>query len=154
MKSGTALCVVDASAILPVVDLERYTDRAERWLAQMQPTGGEVVTLDLFDAECANAVWKRVRRELWAPRRAEQALSYVLALPFRRLPLREFVEDALALAMTHGLSVYDACYVALAVAGGLPLVTADRRMARAARAAGCDVVCFAEGAEEGTTADT
>jgi predicted nucleic acid-binding protein len=144
VRSGPALCVVDASAILPVVDIERYTDRAERWLIEVQPAGAQVVTVDLFDAECANAVWKRVRREQWAPRRAEQALSFVLALPFRRLPLREVVEDALVLGMTYGLSVYDACYVALAVVSGLPLVTADRRLATVARQAGCEVVCFAE----------
>ena len=136
--------VVDASAILPIVDLERCTPRAEKWLAAVRQGAEESITVDLFDVECANALWKRVRRELWTPRRAEQALSQILELPFRRVPLGTVVSDALLIALTHGLSAYDACYVALARISGLQLVTADRRMARVARATGCEALCFTE----------
>jgi predicted nucleic acid-binding protein len=136
--------VVDASAILPIVDLERCTFRAEEWLAAARRHAEESITVDLFDVECANALWKRVRRELWAPRRAEQALTQILELPFRRIPLGSVVSDALVIALTQGLSAYDACYVALARISGLQLVTADRRMARAARALGCEALCFLE----------
>lgn len=44
--------------------------------------------------------------------------------------------DVLELARTHGLSVYDAAYLELAQRRALPLATADRRLAAAARAAG------------------
>lgn len=50
------------------------------------------------------------------------------------------VEDSLgrvrALAAAHGLSVYDACYMDLAMRLGLPLATVDDRLAEAARTAG------------------
>lgn len=144
MKGSGGAGVVDASAILPIVDLERCTPRAEEWLATTRRRAEESITVDLFDVECANALWKRVRRELWAPRRAEQALSQILELPFRRVPLGTVVSDALLIALAHGLSAYDACYVALARISGLQLVTADRRMARVARAVGCEALCFAE----------
>jgi predicted nucleic acid-binding protein len=139
-------CVVDASAILPVVDLERCSSRAEEWLATAREHPEESITVDLLDVECANALWKRVHRELWSPQRAEQALAQILDLPFRRVPLRTVVSDALAIALTHGLTAYDGCYVALSRVSGMPLVTADRRMARVARAMGCDAVCFTEDA--------
>ena len=45
---------------------------------------------------------------------------------------------ALALADQHGLSVYDATYLELALRLGLPLATLDRALGAAARAAGVD----------------
>jgi predicted nucleic acid-binding protein len=42
----------------------------------------------------------------------------------------------LALARTHGLTIYDAAYLELAGRTGAPLATLDRQLARAARAAG------------------
>ena len=38
------------------------------------------------------------------------------------------------LAFKHGLTTYDATYLALALAEGLPLATLDRQLAAAARA--------------------
>jgi predicted nucleic acid-binding protein len=121
--------VVDASAIVPVVANDSSSVRAERWFEGAQTALEDSLTVDLFDAECANALWKRVRWAPWPIEEAEAALDRVLALPFRRVTLGVVVGDALRLAVTSRLSVYDACYVALAVASGLPLVTADRRLA-------------------------
>ncbi len=137
-------CVIDASAIVPVVAHDSSSVRAERWFEGAQATLEDSLTVDLFDAECANALWKRVRWAPWPIEEAEAALDRVLALPFRRVTLGVVVGDALRLAVTSRLSVYDACYMALAVASGLPLVTADRRLARATRAAGCGALCFTE----------
>ncbi len=144
MNERPASWVVDASAMLPIVDLEPCSDRARQWYGGLDDRLAESATLDLFDVECANALWKRVRREQWPLEAAEQALSRVLNLPVRRVAAAEFVNDALRLAVTLGLSVYDACYLALALASGLPLVTADRRLAQGARTAGCDVLCFTD----------
>jgi predicted nucleic acid-binding protein len=44
------------------------------------------------------------------------------------------------LACQHGLSVYDAAYLELAMRRGLPLATLGAELARAARAAGVEVV--------------
>lgn len=144
MNECPASWVVDASAMLPVVDREPCSDRARQWFEGVGDRLAASATLDLFDVECANALWKRVRRERWPLEAAEQALIRVLGLPVRRVAAAEFVSDALRLAATLGLSVYDACYVALALASGLPLVTADRRLAQGARTAGCDVLCLTD----------
>jgi len=123
--------VVDASAILPIVDVEPCSPRAERWFAAAQEYAEHSITVDLFDAECANGLWKRVRRESWSLDDALEALGRILELPYRRIPLRALIEDALDLGVTLELAVYDACYVALAEAIGCPLLTADQRLAAA-----------------------
>jgi len=138
--------VIDASAIVPLVAREPCSAPARRWFRVAQDHLASSVTIDLFDAECTNAVWKRVRWSRWSIEDAELALGRVLALPFPRVAFGEIAGEALRLAWRFEITVYDACYAALAVSSGLPLITADRRLARVARQAGCDVVCFTEGA--------
>lgn len=148
MTDDAEAYVVDASAVLPLIDYERCSPRAARWFAASRSRAAESITVDLFDVECANALWKRVRRELWGREDALRALDQILELPLRRVPLGSVVGDALLIALAHGLSAYDACYVALARISGLQLVTADRRMARVARAVGCEALCFTEVLDE------
>jgi predicted nucleic acid-binding protein len=47
---------------------------------------------------------------------------------------------AAKLAVKHGLSAYDAAYLALALAARLPLATFDRRLRDAAKAEGVAVL--------------
>jgi predicted nucleic acid-binding protein len=138
--------VIDASAIVPLVAKESCSALARRWFSAAQDHLASSVTIDLFDAECANAVWKRVRWSRWSKEDAELALDRVLALPFPRMAFGEIAGEALRVAVRFEITVYDACYVALAATTSLPLVTADRRMARAARSAGCTVLCLTEDA--------
>lgn len=44
------------------------------------------------------------------------------------------------IALDHSLSVYDASYLELAMREGLPLATLDQALARAARAAGVELL--------------
>ena len=46
-----------------------------------------------------------------------------------RTPVFALVADALDVALAHGVSAYDACYVAAAESLKLPLATEDRRLA-------------------------
>jgi len=64
-------------------------------------------------------LWKDVRR-----------------LPVDTVPVRDDLDSALELAVQLNLTVYDACYAALARRLGGRLITADDRLARAARRAG------------------
>lgn len=52
----------------------------------------------------------------------------LLALPIRRYPARPLLRRIWELRRTH--TAYDASYVALAEALGVPLLTADARLAR------------------------
>ena len=48
--------------------------------------------------------------------------------------------ETLMLARTHRLTVYDACYLELAVRRGLPLATLDKELAAAGRKLGVEGV--------------
>jgi predicted nucleic acid-binding protein len=52
----------------------------------------------------------------------------------------EIGADALQVALDHGISAYDAMYVALSLSTGLPLVTADDRLVRMLSGSGCDLI--------------
>lgn len=68
---------------------------------------------------------------------AAEALSDLFAIPLTVVPSASDTADAaLRLASIHGLSYYDASYVALAEDRDCILVTADQRLARRAHATG------------------
>ncbi len=58
-------------------------------------------------------------------------LSGISKVPLAVTPSRDLMEAALEIALAHGRTVYDAIYVALAVARDCALVTADERLVRA-----------------------
>lgn len=71
----------------------------------------------------------------------------------RRLPITTDQSPnlgaAIGLAMTHGLSLYDAAYVELAKRLHLPLATLDQNLARAALAEGLDLIPTPQGGAGG-----
>jgi len=56
------------------------------------------------------------------------------------VPTSELVERALGIACTHGISAYDACYVALSEQEHVPLLTADSRLASSLSGSAFDVI--------------
>ena len=68
---------------------------------------------------------------------AAGALSDLFSIPLAVVaPMPDASDAALRLASQHGLSYYDASYVALAEALDCQLITADQRLARRIRAGG------------------
>ena len=61
-------------------------------------------------------------------------LAHLEGLPIR-LDIEQDGDAVLALAREHGLTVYDAAYLELALRADAPLATLDQQLARAARAA-------------------
>jgi predicted nucleic acid-binding protein len=77
------------------------------------------------------------RRRLDAARRAEMArLLRALPIALDHETAAQAWTDTAALAARHGLSVYDAAYLELALRRGLPLATTDGALRAAATAAG------------------
>jgi predicted nucleic acid-binding protein len=86
---------------------------------------------DLFWPEFGNILWKAVRVGRISRRTAEEA---ILAMEVEKIPTEgtaDLLKDAFAIAARFDRTVYDAVYVALAVANDAPLLTADERLGNA-----------------------
>jgi predicted nucleic acid-binding protein len=129
--NGSADIVLDASVALAALLLEPLHRRALSLIELATAEGSRCLCPDSFDAECAAGITRAVRRARIPRESGEQAWVQLAALPLERHPCQLLGLDALRIAADSGISVYDAMYVALSKAEGLPLVTADARLVRA-----------------------
>ena len=117
--------VIDASVAIKWVVDEVDSDAA---LAVME--GGPLVSPDLLIAECANILWKKVKRgELTA----DEAITGARILQqgdIDILPTRHLMDTATRLAIDLDHAAYDCIYLALAMEHECPMVTADDRLRR------------------------
>ncbi len=91
----------------------------------------EIVVPDLFWLEIGNVLWKAARRGMLTHTLAQRALEVMINRGFPTLPSRAVLSEALMIAVDFGRTVYDSTYVALAVATGCQLLTADERLVNA-----------------------
>lgn len=119
--------VVDASAIAALYIPEEGSELVEKALGQAR----SLHTLDLAAYEVANVVWKHARRGLLRQEEAAELVEEALRL-LKTLEIHtyaEVLEDALRLALRHGVTIYDAAYAALAEKIGGVLLTLDKQLA-------------------------
>ena len=98
---------------------------------------------ELWLWECGGIIGAAVKRRRLTPEDALLTWSVLDAIRVRvelAAPAPAQVRAALVLALDHGVSLYDAAYLWLAKSLSLPLLTIDRPLARAARAAAVEVV--------------
>jgi predicted nucleic acid-binding protein len=138
--------VIDSSvAVKPVLLDEDLVDVAIAVLATAARGPSHLWAMpDLFDVECANVVRRAVLRGRLGVGQAGRALRLLLEVPGRRVAGTLLAEAALMVALERSISVYDACYVALASLLGVPLVTADERLASALEGSAHKVVRLRE----------
>jgi predicted nucleic acid-binding protein len=125
--SSTA--VIDASAFLWAA---LGHEAATEWIERVRNRGVSAVAPDLIYVEAGNGLLVYVRARALSLEAAEAILDALRRLPIRTVPLRELAVPALRVANERGLSVSDACYVALADEANAVLVTADGAAAEAA----------------------
>ena len=107
------------------------SERALEWLGVVERREADAVAPDLIWLEVGNAFAGYVRRGGLTVGQGRRALSAALRLPVRTTAASELAAPSFAVALERGLSVYDACYAALAEAEEALLVTADRQLAEA-----------------------
>lgn len=129
--SETADLVLDASVALAALLLEPLHRQALSVIERATAEGSRCLCPDSLDVECAAGITRAVRRGRIRRESGEQAWLQLVALPLERHPCRVLGMDALRIADDCGISAYDAMYVALSSAEGVPLITADARLARA-----------------------
>lgn len=119
--------MLDASVGIKLFVDEAGSDDVREWVAGLSD---DVVPLvpDLFFVECANILWKYVRRAGMSQDTATETIAKIVDLPLEQIPTQTLAPEALKLAIKHGVSAYDGCYLALAAKTGAAHVTADQRL--------------------------
>jgi predicted nucleic acid-binding protein len=124
--------VADASVVGPAfIDDGPHGDHARQRIRDQL-----LFAPSLIDLEVLSMIKGRLRAGAVDQRRAREAVADFLTVRLRRMPhvgLLPRIWD-----LRDKLSIYDAAYVALAEAIGVPLLTADRGIARTPGLA-CDV---------------
>ena len=118
--------VVDASVVLKWFVPEIHSDAARRLLLATH----QYFSPDLLFPEVGNAIWKKVRRGELTAEEGQRLAVDISSIAVETVSTRGLMIDAHALAITTGLTVYDAMYLALAVRLKTELITADDRLSR------------------------
>jgi predicted nucleic acid-binding protein len=133
-------CVVDASVGIKLFLVEPLSDAAHALLAHLtDDPPARLYVPELFFVECANILWKYVRRFGYPAADALQDIGDLVRLPLQRVSMAVLAEAALTVAVEYGSTAYDSAYVALAQRLDLPLVTADEALVRCFADTGLDV---------------
>jgi predicted nucleic acid-binding protein len=116
--------VVDVSVVVKWFAPEPGSAQASALRASHQ-----LLAPDLLVAEFGNVLWKKVRMGLMTAGEARTAAAdFVRAGPVSLHPTTPLLAPALDIATHYQRTVYDSLYLALALAAGCQLVTADQRL--------------------------
>jgi predicted nucleic acid-binding protein len=135
------LCVLDASVALSWAFKDETSPYAEPVIETLKRR--RAVVTPIWPMEINNALLSAIRRA-----RIDEPVALRMLRALGRLPLEVDPEIAgetlgrslLRIGLDHNLSAYDASYLELAIRRELPLATQDERLARAARAAGVNIL--------------
>ena len=119
--------IVDAS-----VALKWVLDEDDSVLARALATR-ELAAPELLWSECANGLWRWVRRGVLSGRVAQARFVALRRAPIALTPAGELLDRALMLAVELSHPVYDCVYLALALQRGMQVVSADRRFVNVVR---------------------
>ncbi len=114
--------VIDASVAIKWVIEEEGT--AEALTLRRQ----HLIAPDLIIPECANILWKKVRRDELSAEEASLAGRLLANADIELVPMRPLMDAAIKIALLLDHPAYDCVYLALAEQSNLKFVTADSRL--------------------------
>ncbi len=111
---------------------------AIKWVVEEHDTQGALAVLekfslsapDLIISECANILWKKVRRGELVDDEAALAANLLQRADVEIVPTKSLMDVTIRLAVEIDHAAYDCVYLALALANGWSFVTADDRLRR------------------------
>jgi len=124
---------IDSSVAAKWVLPESDTAEAQALFFGARQSGGRLFVLDIGLAEVTNAIWINNVRGLITAAEAHDSLTDFLALPVDIVSSRQMLSEALRLSQRYRIAVYDALFIALTVAFGIPGVTTDQPLVRAVK---------------------
>jgi predicted nucleic acid-binding protein len=118
--------VIDASIAVKWVVEEAGTLEA----LSLRRRQARLIAPDLLVGECANVLWKKVRRNELSKDEAVLAAGLLQHADIELLPTRALLPAATSMAIELDHPAYDCVYIALAIANDCSFVTADQRFLR------------------------
>lgn len=131
--------VVDSNIVLKWVVSEPGSDAALDLRERYSFTAP-----DLLVAECANALWKRVRRGEMTDKEAVLAVKLVAINEMQLEPMQSLAAAALELAVRFDHPVYDCLFLSLAIREQCAFVTADDKLLRKLEGKSLPAISIAE----------
>lgn len=149
---SSLVCVVDASVAVKLFLAEPLANEAINLFTILATDPNSVFHVpDLFYVETANIFWKQVQHGARSPAQCRADHAALRSLRLRATPTFDLADDALALAAAHGVTAYDACYVALAQRLGVSFITADDKLVRKFSGSGFSVLWLGGWTPSGAT---
>lgn len=129
--------VMDASALVRLFVPDGPLHPAAETAMNRAASGADVVLApQLLLAEVANVLLRKHRRGELSVQELRELVQTIEAMPIRLCEHGPLLWPACALAEAHGLSAYDALYLALAEQHGARLITSDEELDKVACAIG------------------
>ena len=125
------MIVIDASA------LTKFVLKEEGWEEVIPYLKAGTVSVDLVVKEVANAVWKRFRQEAVSLEEAKTILQALKEIVEKAVKIEEehnYIDEAIKIAFSRNITIYDSLYIAMAKMKGLDLLTIDETQANVAAA--------------------
>jgi predicted nucleic acid-binding protein len=132
--------VVDASLVLTWCFPDENAALAQR-VADMFKEGDSAIAPSFWPHEVLNALLVGEKRKRISRALVQAFLAELAALPveLKHFPAHGVFGRVQSLACEHGLTAYDAAYLDLAKASGLPLATLDEDLIRACKKAAIEL---------------
>lgn len=125
-RSRLSVLVVDASVVAAALVDGTTGDGGG---ARDRMRGEALAAPDLIISEVLSVIRRRLRERALSTSLANGAVDALSSFPVELFPTRPFAQRVWELR--DNVTAYDGCYVALAEALDCPLLTGDRRLARA-----------------------
>lgn len=134
------MAVIDASIVIAALAPDEASQDAMDAIDPYFLEGGHAPALWVF--EIANPLYWKVRRGTLSRGLAGEVMrsAYRMQLTFDQRTPAEVERHIVPISWKHGLTIYDAAYLELALRLGLPLASIDNALIRAARAEGVTVL--------------
>ena len=123
--------ILDSNVLIKLIVNEPNSEKARRRIREVIEENFSLYTIDIALAESLNALWKHVKlhRDL-QKREAESAAKDLKELydSLNVITTRELLDEAVEIALTWDITVYDSLYVTAAKKLRATLYTADQKL--------------------------
>ena len=120
--------VIDASVLIKFYVPEVLSDKASYLLDTVKEGDFSLLAPDLIFSEAGNILWKKHRLKELTRSEVDEITDAIILLPVWAESSKSLLPLAVGIAMTYGITVYDATYVTVARIRETRMITADRKL--------------------------